>query len=245
MLQLNTMNIIKWVIIMTTLASSQTFASECVVLLHGLVRSPHSMAKLENTLTAQGYSTVNIAYPSTKHPIEELAENTIPKALDLCPKDAKIHFVTHSLGGILVRQYLSKHTIENIGRVVMLGPPNKGSNIVNTIHWIPGYKFINGPAGVEIGADKNSVPNMLGSVNFELGVIAGTRTVNPFLSLMLDKPNDGKVSIESSKVEGMTDHIELPVTHTFMMNNKTVISHVVHFLKHGSFNKEDKNAFNL
>ncbi len=245
MLQLINMNIIKWFIIMTTLHSSHSYASECVVLLHGLVRSPHSMAKLEDTISAQGYSTVNIAYPSTKFPIEELAEDTIPKALELCPKESKIHFVTHSLGGILVRQYLSNHTIENLGRVVMLGPPNKGSNIVNTIHWVPGYKFINGPAGIEIGADENSIPNMLGPVDFELGIIAGTHTVNPFLSLMLDKPNDGKVSVESSKIEGMADHIDLPVTHTFMMNNKTVIFQVIYFLEHGAFNKEKEYAFNL
>lgn len=239
------MNIIKWFIIMTTLYSTQSVANECVVLLHGLVRSPHSMATLEKELATQGYSTVNIAYPSTKFAIEILAEETIPKALALCPEGAKIHFVTHSLGGILVRHYLNNHTIENSGRVVMLGPPNKGSNIVDTIHWVPGYKFINGPAGLEIGADENSTPNTLGPVNFELGVIAGTHTVNPFLSLMLENPNDGKVSVESSKVEGMSDHIALPVTHTFMMNNKTVLSQVIYFLKQGTFNKEEDNAFNL
>lgn len=239
------MNIIKWFIIMTALYSSQTYASDCVILLHGLVRSSHSMVKLEKAIAKQGYSTVNIAYPSTKFAIETLAEETIPKALALCPNDAKIHFVSHSLGGILVRQYLSNHTIDNLSRVVMLGPPNKGSNIVNTIHWVPGYKFINGPAGIEIGADKNSIPNTLGPVDFDLGIIAGTHTVNPILSLMLDKPNDGKVSVESSKVKGMTDHIELPITHTFMMNNKVAISQVIHFLKHGTFHKEKEYAVNL
>jgi len=221
---------------MTLLSSSQSYANECVVLLHGLARSHHSMAKLEKALAKQGYSTINRAYPSTKYPIEELAEDTIPKALAHCFNAAKVHFVTHSLGGILVRQYLNKHTIKNLGRVVMLGPPNKGSNIVNTLHWIPGYKFINGPAGMQIETEESSLPNQLGSANFELGVIAGTRTVNPLLSLMLEKPNDGKVSVESTKIAGMTDHIELPVTHTFMMNNKAVISQVVSFLHTGIFN---------
>ncbi|PHS24375.1 MAG: alpha/beta hydrolase [Methylophaga sp.] len=222
---------------MTVLLSSQAHSTECVILLHGLARSNHSMAKLEKTLDEQGYLTLNIKYPSTQYPIKELAESTIAKALKLCPEGSKINFVTHSLGGILVRQYLSVHTIPNMSRVVMLGPPNKGSQIVDNIHWVPAYEFINGPAGIEIGADPQSIPNILGSVDFELGVIAGTRTVNPFLSLMLEKPNDGKVSVESSKIEGMTDHIELPVTHPFMMNNKTVISQVVYFLENGVFQK--------
>jgi len=208
---------------------------ECVVLLHGLARSHRSMAKLEKALAKQGYSTINMAYPSTKYPIEELAENTISNALTRCHNCTKIHFVTHSLGGILVRHYLANHTIENLGRVVMLGPPNKGSNIVNQLHQFAVYKFINGPAGLQLGSEESSLPNQLGAVNFELGVIAGTRTVNPLLSLMLEKPNDGKVSVENSKVDGMTEHIALPVTHTFMMNNSSVISYVIHFLKHGTF----------
>ncbi len=193
------------------------------------------MAKLEKALTKQGYSTINMAYPSTKYPIEELAENTISNALTRCHNCAQVHFVTHSLGGILVRHYLANHTIENLGRVVMLGPPNKGSNIVNKLHQFAVYKFINGPAGLQLGSEESSLPNQLGAVNFELGVIAGTRTVNPLLSLMLEKPNDGKVSVENSKVDGMTEHIALPVTHTFMMNNSSVISYVIHFLKHGTF----------
>ena len=208
---------------------------ECVVLLHGLARSHRSMAKLEKALTKQGYSTINMAYPSTKYPIEELAENTISNALTRCHNCAQVHFVTHSLGGILVRHYLANHTIENLGRVVMLGPPNKGSNIVNKLHQFAVYKFINGPAGLQLGSEESSLPNQLGAVNFELGVIAGTRTVNPLLSLMLEKPNDGKVSVENSKVDGMTEHLALPVTHTFMMNNSSVISYVIHFLKHGTF----------
>ncbi|WP_281066831.1 esterase/lipase family protein [methane-oxidizing endosymbiont of Gigantopelta aegis] len=217
------------------------------MLLHGLARSHRSMAKLEKALTKQGYSTINMDYPSTKYPIEELAENTIPKALACCHNSAKVHFVTHSLGGILARHYLANHTIENLGRVVMLGPPNKGSNIVNKLHQLAVYQFINGPAGMQIGAEESSLPNQLGAVNFELGVIAGTRTVNPVLSLMLEKPNDGKVSVENSKVDGMTEHITLPVTHTFMMNNNSVISYVIHFLKYGTFKgmKNLRNPFGV
>ncbi len=228
-------NIIKWVFLTMTLLSSQAQSSECVILLHGLARSDSSMETLSIALEKAGYQTVNMGYPSTKHNIEKLAQDTVVQALSSCPKNTKIHFVTHSMGGILVRQYLSKNTVENLGRVVMLGPPNKGSQIVDKLGNMPGFELINGPAGMQLGTGIQSVPNSLGAVDFELGVIAGTRSFNPLLSSMMPKPNDGKVSVESSKIKGMTDHIELPVTHTFMMNRKLVIDQVLHFLAKGIF----------
>jgi pimeloyl-ACP methyl ester carboxylesterase len=208
---------------------------ECVILLHGLARTANSMKKMARALECAGYITLNINYPSTQHPIKYLAASTITKALDQCPKNAVIHFVTHSMGGILLRQYLSEHSISNIGRVVMLGPPNKGSHLVDNLQHIPGFKFINCPAGMQLGTSKLSAPNVLRSAMFELGIIAGTLSLNPLLSLMIPKPNDGKVSVEHTKLEGMTDHIELSVTHSFMMNNNMVISQVLHFLKNGIF----------
>ena len=212
-----------------------TQPAECIILLHGLARSSRSMNKMAKALENTGYLTINVNYPSTKYPIEKLAEEVITKALAACPIEAKIHFVTHSLGGILVRHYLNQHLIKNLGRVVMLGPPNKGSQLVDFLGNLSGFKWINGPAGIQLGTAQQSVPNSLGSVDFELGIIAGTRSINPLLSLMIPKPNDGKVSVESSKVDGMADYIELPVTHSFMMTNKTVIAQVIYFLTHGIF----------
>ena len=190
---------------------------------------------MAKALQKEGYLIININYPSTQYQIKKLADEAIKKALAACPKDTTIHFVTHSMGGILVRQFLSSNVIENMGRVVMLGPPNKGSQVVDKLKSVPGFEFLNGPASIQLDTSRRSVPNRLGPVNFELGVIAGTHSVNPILSLMMPKPNDGKVSVESSKVVGMADHIELAVTHSFMMNNKAVINHVIHFLKQGNF----------
>jgi pimeloyl-ACP methyl ester carboxylesterase len=231
------MNIFKWILILTIMLSNPVVAEECVILLHGLARSNSSMKKLANALNNSGYHTINDGYPSTSYKIDKLAKDAIAKALTKCPKEATIHFVTHSMGGILVRQYLRLNAINNLGRVVMLGPPNKGSHVVDKLHKMPGFKLINGPAGMQLGTGELSVPNQMGSAKFEVGIIAGTRSINLILSLMLPNPDDGKVSVENTRLEGMSDHIELPVAHPFMMNNKEVIRQVMHFLKHGAFSQ--------
>ena len=220
---------------MMNLPSEQRNINTCVILLHGLVRTDSSLKKMALALNSEGYKTINTSYPSTKHTIEELADSTISSALFQCAGSTKVHFVTHSLGGILVRQYLSKNTIEKLGRVVMLGPPNQGSEVVDSLRNAPGFEQMHGPAGLQLGTDAKSVPKVLGAANFEVGVIAGTRSVNPVLSRMLPGQNDGKVTVGNTKLEGMTGHISLPVTHPFMMRNKTVIRQVIHFLKNGQF----------
>nr|WP_297349828.1 alpha/beta fold hydrolase [uncultured Glaciecola sp.] len=212
-----------------------TFNHEAVILLHGLARNASSMNKLEGALKEHGYKVVNVNYPSTKHDIESLAEWSIGNAIDEVGPHSKIHFVTHSMGGILVRQFLRQHKMANLGRVVMLGPPNSGSEIVDLLQNLPGFKTVNGPAGLQLSAKKDALPNQLGPADFELGIIAGSRSVNLVLSTMLPTPNDGKVSVESSKLAGMADHVIMPVTHTFMMRNPAVIKQVIVFLQCGVF----------
>jgi pimeloyl-ACP methyl ester carboxylesterase len=196
------------------------------------------MVKLATELENAGYTAVNYHYPSTTAEIGELAEAAINDALSQCPADARIHFVTHSMGGILVRQYLKHNRIENLGRVVMLGPPNRGSQVVDKLANVPGFKLINGPAGMQLGTGEMSVPNSLGPANFELGVIAGTRSINLILSAMLPDVDDGKVTVENTRLEGMADHLTMPVTHPFMMKNNQVIKQVIYFLRHGAFARD-------
>lgn len=213
-------------------------SQDFVILLHGLARNARSMNVMVSALERAGFGTVNYDYPSTKYTIELLANDVIADAISRCPNGAKIHFVTHSMGGILVRQYLSENKIQNMGRVVMLGPPNKGSQVVDRLSNVPGYAWFNGPAGQQLGTGSGSVPNSLQEVNFELGIIAGTRSINLLLSTMLPKPDDGKVSVENTKLKGMADHISMPVSHPFIMKNKSVIQQVIYFLRFGFFNKE-------
>ncbi len=214
-------------------------ADECVILLHGLARGSDSMNKMEKKLNKY-YRVVNYDYPSTREDIATLAETAIPEAVEKCGDTESILFVTHSMGGILVRQYLSNHTIENLGRVVMLGPPNHGSEIVDKLGEVPGFEMINGEAGKQLSTSSRSVPNTLGPVGFDLGVIAGKASFNPIYSAMLPGDDDGKVSTESTMVEGMNDHIELPASHTFMMRNPEVIAQALFYLKYGRFDRSDR-----
>jgi len=217
-----------------------SYSAECVVLLHGLARTASSMNKLANELTHMGYYVANIDYPSRKIPIKALAEIAVGDGLNECSEASAspVNFVTHSLGGILVRQYYKQHSPKAVKRVVMLGPPNQGSEVVDNLKNIPGFKLLNGPAGMQLGTADEDIPKSLGPVNFELGVIAGTQSINLILSSFLPNPDDGKVSVASAKVAGMCGFIALPTTHPFMMKNKRVIGEVINFLKHGKFKGE-------
>lgn len=194
------------------------------------------MKKMERALQREGYRTINCNYPSRDYSIESLAESFLPKALDQC-RGGKVHFVTHSMGGILVRHYLSRHQIPNLGRVVMLSPPNQGSEIADRLGHLWLYRWLNGVAGQQLGTKKDSLPYRLGPADYELGIITGNRSVNLLLSLLLPGENDGKVSVARARLEGMSDFLVLPVCHPFIMRSDRVIWQCCHFLHHGHFKK--------
>ena len=222
---------------LTLAATPAVLADECVILLHGLWRSEHSMSRLEEALAGAGYRVLNIEYESTEKSVEELAEEAVPAGLAGCEDTQSVHFVTHSMGGILVRQYLVDHDIERLGRVVMLGPPNQGSEVIDRYGDWPGFKWFSGPAGMQLGTGEGSLPRALGPAHFDLGVIAGYQTINPILSQSLPGPDDGKVSVNATRVEGMDDHLEMPVTHVFMMRDEAVIAQVLYYLENGRFQR--------
>ena len=222
-------------------------APDCVVLLHGLARTAASMARLEEALTDAGFAVANIDYPSRKYAVQQLAPLVIEKGLAACrSRQAEIiHFVTHSLGGILVRYYLAEHDLPEhhllkLGRVVMLGPPNRGSQVVDKLARVPGFGLWNGPAGLQLGTGEDSLPRQLGPARFAVGVIAGTRSLNPVFSRFLPGPDDGKVALESTKLAGMQDFLALPHTHTFMMRSAEVIRQTIFFLHNGRFDHTDR-----
>jgi pimeloyl-ACP methyl ester carboxylesterase len=212
-------------------------STECVVLLHGLNRSWRTMGKFAESLQQDGFSTANVDYPSSTESIEVLAPMVVGEGLDKCRQTGatRIHFVTHSLGGILVRYAQSQDPIPDLGRVVMLGPPNQGSEVIDKMRNWPGMKSISGEAGMQLGTDEESIPSQLGPVDFELGIIAGTGTNNPFMSAMLPAEDDGKVTVARTKVEGMDDFTIVDDSHFSMMKSDSVIRAATRFLRTGSF----------
>ncbi len=218
-------------------------ADECVVLLHGLGRTASSMDPLEDALLAEGYATANIDYPSRKATIAELAEQAVPAGLRQCRRQGtrRIHFVTHSLGGILIRFYLSRQRVPELGRVVMLSPPNKGSEVVDELHDNPVYRWINGPAGQQLGTGPEDLPNRLGPADYPVGVITGDKGEiwDYWFSGIIPGKDDGKVSVERARLEGMSDFLVVHRSHTYIMKAPEVIRQVLNFLREGRFCHED------
>ncbi|MDC0662699.1 esterase/lipase family protein [Marinobacter sp. SS21] len=208
-----------------------------VVLLHGLARSADSMLDMEDALKAAGYLTCNIDYPSTDHPIQTLASVHILPTIRACADSEQrtLDFVTHSMGGIIVRHLRTVEPTLKFGRVVMLGPPSKGSEVVDKLGELAPFEWINGPAGQQLGTDEHALPRSLGATDLEVGVIAGEDSINPILSLLIPGEDDGKVSLENARLDGMADFLIVPVSHPFLMTDQEVITQTLYFLEHGAF----------
>jgi pimeloyl-ACP methyl ester carboxylesterase len=211
--------------------------NEIVVLLHGIFRTKRSMRTLEKALIKQGYQVLNMGYPSTKKRITEIASVIFDEMNQISSiSEYKIHFVAYSMGCLVVRELLAKHPINNVGNIVMIAPPNQGSEVADFLENNFLYKHFYGPAGMELTthfARLNPFPR----VQHRFGVIAGNVCLDPISYFILPKDNDGKVTIESTKLEGMSDHIVLPCSHTFIIINKVVIEQVKYFLRNGQFSR--------
>jgi len=220
--------------VLTTKVSAA--GSDCVILLHGLGRTPLSMKRIEWTLRKQNYQVINVGYPSTRISIEDAANHWLDNVIknQVADSSAKIHFVAHSLGGIVLRQYLTNHDIPNLGRVVMLAPPNHGSELAERLRNNCLYRWATGPAGQQLGTSEESVPNRLGPVDFELGVIAGDRSLNPLFSSWIPGPDDGKVSVRSARMAG-AEFLVVHHTHTWMAWSANVNAAIAEFLCTGHF----------
>ncbi len=211
---------------------------ELVVLLHGILRSKMDMLLMDKFFEKNGYDTLNILYPSREQKLEDLSDFVHEKIIssNKYHNNITINFVTHSMGGLIARYYIARKKPEKLGKVVMLGPPNTGSEFADWLSdtkiFAPAFKAIFGPAGEQLTTCYEHID---GDITYPLGVIAGNVSINPLAPWILDGQHDGMVPVERTKIEGMADHIVIPTNHTFMMFNKEVMRQSLYFLRNSHF----------
>ncbi len=212
-----------------------------VVLLHGLARTGASMKPVERRLIDEGYRVVNITYPSRSHDIDSLTSIVTTQIREAVPDTTEsLDFVTHSMGGIVLRALAMHPPSLRIRRTVMIAPPHHGSEIVDQTGdwWL--FEALVGPAGRELGTDGDSAPQRLPPPDFEFGVIAGSGEPSPVFSDILPGDDDGRVSVASTRIEGMADHIVLSHGHTSLLWSVRCHDQIVAFLKTGSFQRSGR-----
>jgi len=218
--------------------------THCVVLLHGIGGFALLLRSMELSLEEQGYFVANVTYPSLTEPIESLAVEAAEEGLERCAAQglSRIHFVTHSMGGILVRQYLSQKPITGLERVVMLAPPNQGSRFADYVGDSPLGKVYEPDALAQLGTGDESVPRRLNAPDFELGIIAGTRNLRKLIPGTPTEPSDGVVTVDETKAPGMKDFLLVPTTHTTIIWNDEVQRQTAHFLRKGRFDHSSEGS---
>jgi len=217
-------------------------ADETVVLLHGLARSAANMLILEWRLEALGYRVCNVGYDTRVSRIEEAVEEVYEAVRACRGGERTLHFVTHSLGGLVLRALLAERSLAGLGRAVMLAPPNGGSEIADRVGALSWLERLMGPLSSQLGTGQDDLPRRLPVPSIPFGVIAGDQWINPVGPLWLPAPHDGTVSVASTRLTGMRDHLVMPYTHTFIMNASPVAAQVDTFLRQGHFDRSGAGA---
>lgn len=229
-------SLLAYVVALLALASGgQAAEPEAVIVLHGLGRTARSMSPLASRLADAGFRVHNMGYPSTGEEPAALVEQLGLRVAQCCDGAPRMHFVGHSLGGLITRAFLAESEPENLGRVVMIAPPNHGSQIVDELGDSALFEWALGPTASQLGTDPDDFPGRLPPPRYELGVIAGVTSTNPVGSSILPGEDDGTVTVESAKLPGMTDFVTVPHSHTFIMRSEDVARLTIHFLRHGRF----------
>jgi len=208
-----------------------------VVLLHGISRTALSFRKMQLALQRAGFATLNLDYESRRKALEGLAEDIDPAIQRFADRiDGSVHFVCHSMGGLLARVYIARHRPKHLGRVVMLGTPNSGSEIAERLKNFGVYRAFFGPAGQQLGTRRDAaIEALFPPVDYPVGIIAGDRSIYPLA--LLPKPHDGRVSVEKTMIDGMADHIVVGTAHPWLVRNSVAVAQTIAFLQDGAFVK--------
>lgn len=195
------------------------------------------MRKLAAFLKKKYFRVHSIDYPSTRMGLEQLREYIWEAYFEGVQWDGTVHLVGYSMGGLIIRALLHHYQIPNLGRVVQLAPPNHGSEVADVLKNFWPYKKLYGPAGQQLTTDQAAIRHLFGEVYYELGVIAGDLSLDPISSRFIRGNDDGKVSIESTKLEGMKDHIVVKASHTLFPHSREVQEQTLSFLRDGCFRR--------
>jgi len=194
---------------------------------------------MQAALEASGFATLNLDYASRRNPLEMLADDIHSAIAGFATGvDGSLHFVCHSMGGLLARVYLARYRPQRLGRVVMLGTPNGGSEIADRLKNFSAYRAFFGPAGQQLGTQRDAaVDAILPPVDYPVGIIAGNRSIYLLVSAFLPKPHDGRVSVANTKLDGMADHIEIATSHPWLARNSGAVAQTIAFLRDGRFTR--------
>ncbi len=226
---------------LVALSTAALDRGDCVVLVHGLWRNGFAMRSIEKMLGEQGFYTVSIDYPSTSMPIPEISEQYLgAQGVDLCRANnsPRIHLVTHSMGGIVARHYLQTHHLPEGSRVVMLSPPNQGSEFSEKFAGQWWFDALVGPAGSSLTRTESGIIDQLEPISEPVGIVAAYRDWSAWPDSWLPAPNDGTVSVASMVLEEMDDFVLVNSGHSMMRYNDSVHQHIVNFLNEGRFDSD-------
>jgi pimeloyl-ACP methyl ester carboxylesterase len=202
-----------------------------VVTVHGLWMRGTAMGVLRRRLEPHGYSIHDFTYPSITGSLSD-GVAALAAFVARVPGET-VHFVGHSLGGVLICALLEGSLPARVGRVVCLGSPLRGSKTAARLMRWPGGRRVIGKCLTDVHARGGFTACRAG---VEVGSIAGRiafgigRLFGPF-----PEPNDGTVAIEETKIAGLADHIVLPVSHVALLWSSAVAAQTGHFLVHGRF----------
>jgi len=211
-----------------------------VVLLHSISRTVRSFRRVQTAIEASGFVALNLGYASRRKALESLADDIHPAIESFAASiEGSIHFVGHSMGGLLARVYLAKYRPKRLGRVVMLGTPNSGSEIADRLKNVVAYRAWFGPAGQQLITQRDAtLIAIFPPVDYPVGIIAGNRSIYPISSAFLPKPNDGRVSVANTKLDAMVDHIVIAASHPWLVRKPLAIEQTIAFLRDGRFNRQ-------
>lgn len=203
-----------------------------VILIHGIIRSSKSMQTMAKALEAEGYTVIPFDYPSTQVPVPEAAEY-LHQVIANLEGIERIDFVVHSMGGLVVRAYLAEHDDPRLGRLTMLGVPNRGAEMADLLKRNILFRAVLGPAGQQLVSHPEGLISSLPAPRLEFAVIAGARGTPDGWNPLIPGDDDGTVTVASTRLPGAADFLTVPALHTFMLSNPAVIEASLRFLTTG------------